>query len=105
MTQPFAHLGIQIFTDPYMPGPTQIKHASKGPYWKRREKRLARDPKNWKHEAEAWKTEDPADDIIDIIFPLDTLQWEGGITGDPDSFTVKVPIDTRDWVCSYGTNV
>ena len=40
-------LGIQIFVDPLLPGPQQIKHASRGPYWKRREKRLAADPKNY----------------------------------------------------------
>ncbi len=39
--------GIQIVVDPYMPGPVQIKHATKGPYRRRREKKLANDPKNW----------------------------------------------------------
>ncbi len=39
--------GIEVIVDPFMPGPTQIKHAKRGPYFRKREKRLARDPKNW----------------------------------------------------------
>jgi hypothetical protein len=39
--------GVQILVDPYLPGPQQIKHAARGPYFNRREKRLARDPKNY----------------------------------------------------------
>lgn len=38
---------VKIFVDPNLAGPIQIKHASRGPYFKRREKRLSKDPKNY----------------------------------------------------------
>ena len=42
-----AITGVQVFVDANLPGPRQIKHATRGPYFKRREKRLASDPKNY----------------------------------------------------------
>lgn len=39
---------IRVVANVYMPGPQMIRHAAKGPYRRRREKRLALNPLNWR---------------------------------------------------------
>lgn len=39
--------GMPLIEDPYCPRPEQVKWPKKGPYWKRRAKKMAKDPRNW----------------------------------------------------------
>lgn len=38
---------LQIIESPYLPARIQLRFPKKGPYWKRRNRRMQADPKNW----------------------------------------------------------
>lgn len=39
--------GLRLILDPYCPVPEQIRFPRKGPYWKRRQKKMAAEARNW----------------------------------------------------------